>query len=571
MTSRFLRSISFSFLFLFHLTPAGSAMIYYVSPNGSGTSCTSSNPCSLSFYQSDDYNGTKQINLAPGDTLYLKSGTYTRQALLDFSSSGTPSARITISTAPGEPTKAVISGDVNRNNVVDETDGPRTLDPVHYLKWTPLVRIRGNYLTFKNIEIVFSGGRGIQTEGSHNILTGLNIHHTWNTALYILGSNAFIENNVIWRGAESNFCDGSGGRRECNGDWSAGLAWGEPGGSSSPGRANHIMVRGNTIYHNSGEGVICMHTDYSVAENNLIYDNWGLGIDLDKCSFATVQKNLLYYTTDKNWWRTTDSSGNPIRPGSGILISNEYALASGNTYPLGHDRKILNNIIVGAGSGITFWPGDGSGGEFDRSRLINDVIANNTLVEAQNSGTGITILPPPLAGLSHTNTRIVNNIILQSSGSMAAVGTVAGLTFDHNLWSRTPSTDVQGTGDIYADPQLVNPNHVRIAGSADATWYKLSASSPAIHAGAFVAEVETDYWNVPRGSSSDIGAHQYVFLSTRTPISVTPPPISVTPTPLPAIPGDANSDGKVDGFDCVTSLLNSLLQVIQNLRFGPKQ
>jgi len=563
MVYRFLISISFTVLFLPHPMSPVLAMTYYISPNGSGTSCTSSNPCSLSYYQSDDQNGTKHINLSPGDTLYLKSGTYTRQTMLDFSSSGTPSANITISTAPGEPMEAVISGDVNKNNMADNTDGPRTLDPVLYHKWTPLVRIRGNYVTFKNIDIAFSGGRGIQTEGSYDILAGLNIHNTWNNALHVFGSDTLVENNVIWRGAESNFCGGSGGRRGCNGDWPAGLAWGEAGGSSSPGLANHITIRGNTIYNNSGEGVLCMHTDYSVVENNVVYDNWGLGIDLDKCAYATVQKNLIYYTTDKNWWRTTDSSGNPIMPGSGILISNEYALASGSTYPLGHDRKIVNNIIVGAGSGITFWPGDGSGGEFDRSRLINDVIANNTLVEAQNSGTGITIMQPPLAGLPHTNTRVANNIILQSSGTMAEVGTAAGLTFDHNLWSRTPLEDVRGAGDVYADPQLVDPNHVRIAGSVDAIWYKLSAASPAINAGATVAGVDTDYWNTSRGNSVDIGAHEYIFLST-------PTPISMTPTPLPEVPGDANSNGKVNGFDYVIRLLNSLLQVIRNLRFGQK-
>jgi parallel beta-helix repeat protein len=482
-----------------------------VSSNGSGTDCTNSNPCSLSYFQSDDSTDTKHIKLGPGDNLYLKGGTYNRQSILNFSSSGTAVARITISTAPGEPTKAVISGDINGNSAVDETDGPRTLDSVLYHKWTPLVRISGSYITFKDIEIDFSSGRGIQTEGSHNILTGLNVHHTWSSAIHIFGPNTLIVNNTVWRGAESNYCGGLGGGRMCNGDWGGGIAWGEAGGAASPGISNHITVRGNTVYNNSGEGIICMHTDYSVVENNVVYDNWGLGIDLDKCGYAIVQKNLIYYTVDTQWWRKTDLKGNPIRPASGILISNEYTKASGNTYPLGHDRKIVNNIIVGAGSGITFWPGDGSDGEFDRSRLINDVIAHNTLVEAQNNGTGITIMRPPLAGLAHTNTRIANNIILQSSGTMAKVDTAAGLTFDHNIWSRIPSTNVQGVGDIYADPQLAILNHTRIPGSVVDACYKLSASSPAINAGAILAGVSTDYWDNPRDNSADIGAYEYAF------------------------------------------------------------
>ena len=544
MVHKFLISIFVPFLFLFHLTPPVLATTYYVSPNGSGTVCTNSDPCSLSYFQSDDYTGTKHINLAPGDVLYLKSGTYTRQATLNFSSSGTAAARITISSAPGEPTKAVISGDVNGNGAVDETDGPRTLDAALYHQWTPLIQITGSYITFKDIEIAFSNGRGIQTEGSHNILTGLNVHHTWGTAIHIFGSNTLIENNAVWRGVELNYCGGLGGRRMCNGNWPGGLAWGEAGGSAPPGKANHITVRGNIVYNNSGEGILCMHTDYSIVENNVVYDNWGLGIYLDKCGYASIQNNLIYYTTDKNWWRTSDSSGNPIRPASGILISNEDTGTSGDTYPLGHDRKIINNIIVGTGSGITFWSGNGSGGEYDYSRLINDVIAYNTIVEAQNNGTGISIDKPPLAGLSHTNTRIANNIILQSNGTLAEVETAAGLTFDHNLWSRTPPTSLQGAGDVYADPQLVDPNHTRVAGSVDADWYKLSASSPAINTGVALPGINTDYWNNPRDNPVDIGANESDF--------------TTAPTSVSTVPGDANSDGKVDWVDLVVWLINYL-------------
>jgi parallel beta-helix repeat protein len=254
-----------------------------------------------------------------------------------------------------------------------------------------------------------------------------------------------------------------------------------------------------------------MHTDYSIVEDNIVYDNWGLGIDLDKCAYATVRKNLIYYTADTTWWRTSDAAGNPVRPANGILISNEFTSASGDTYPLGHDRKIINNIIVGTGVGITFWPTDGSGGEYDYSRLINDLIAHNTLVEAQNSGTGIRIMKPPLAGLAHTDSRIANNIVLQSNGTLAGVDTAAGLTFDHNLWSRTPPTNVSGTGDVVGNPMLTDPNHVRTAGEVIADWYKLTTASPAMDKGDTLTEVAEDYFGALRSQDApyDIGAHEY--------------------------------------------------------------
>ena len=53
--------------------------------------------------------------LQPGDTLYVRSGTYLQTGTLSISRSGTSSAPITISTAPGEPSPALISGDTNGN------------------------------------------------------------------------------------------------------------------------------------------------------------------------------------------------------------------------------------------------------------------------------------------------------------------------------------------------------------------------------------------------------------------------------------------------------------------------
>ena len=71
-------SVLFSISFAF-------ALDYYVSPSGSGSSCTESSPCSLS---------TANNNLQAGDIAYLMAGTYTT-GIAPSSSGTSDSNRIT--------------------------------------------------------------------------------------------------------------------------------------------------------------------------------------------------------------------------------------------------------------------------------------------------------------------------------------------------------------------------------------------------------------------------------------------------------------------------------------------
>ena len=505
------------------------AASYYASPSGSGSTCSSGSPCSLS----------SGINkLSAGDSLFLKSGKYLQSNRLSISKSGTANSRITIAKDPADTGVAIISGDVNNNARVDETDGPRTSGENQY---TPMVQITGSYVTVKDLEIAYSGGRGIESKGSNNTLSGLNVHHAYEAAVKVYGSYNLIENNRIWRGAEVNYCGGTSGTRKCNGNWPGGLSVGAADAATAPGSGHHAIIRGNIINHNSGEGLLAYHSDYLTVEKNILYDNWGAGIDMDKCANTALNGNLIYFTSDRSWWRYGD------RPPNGIMFSNESTHAVSDSYPLGHDRVITNNIIVGAGVAIRFWPGEGGTALLNSSRLINDVITNNSIIEPQN-GNAFDIDRPIQSGLGHTNTRIANNITLQSSGTIASIDTASGLTFDHNLWSRTPPSNVASSTDVIADPKIADPNHARSAGSVIAEWYKLTAGSPAINKAVVVPEVSKDFFNSARGTSPDIGAHEYGPSG-----NPTSPPGQPTGLPTGALAkvGDANSDGKVDGLDYV--------------------
>jgi chitodextrinase len=73
------------FFFLLSLTGIANAATYYASPSGSGTTCSSSSPCSLT---------TGLERVAAGDTLFLKDGVYNQS--LKIAKSGSSGSYITI-------------------------------------------------------------------------------------------------------------------------------------------------------------------------------------------------------------------------------------------------------------------------------------------------------------------------------------------------------------------------------------------------------------------------------------------------------------------------------------------
>jgi len=454
-------------------TPTPSGRVYYVS--------TSGNDANAGTVTAPFRTLAKGVSvLGPGDTLYVRGGTYLLTPnRLWVGCSGTASASITIAAYPGET--ATISGDANQNGICDATDIPGATQG----EWAALVRLAGNYLIFKNIEVCFSGGRGIESSGGHNTVYGCDVHHIWTNGILLGGAYNVAQANMVWRAVEVNL-DKSGT------EWTCALLFGDAHTTAPPGVAPYTKLLDNVVYHNSGEGIGGTHSDYALVKGNIAYDNWACtGVYLDQSAYSTVEGNLIYWTGDRAWSRF--SSGV-----AGIMIASEAT--DGGTYPITHDEKVLNNIVVGCGTNITFWQGLMPG-----NALVNDLIAGNTLVEAH--GTNLKFEAPYNA--SHQNTRICNNIILQTSGTSGYTSSTTGLTFDHNLWSKTPSSGCSGTGDVIADPLLVDAHHAIAPGQVAATWYGLTTSSPARGKGIALPDLTLDFFGNARSDPPDIGAHQY--------------------------------------------------------------
>jgi parallel beta-helix repeat protein len=250
------------------------------------------------------------------------------------------------------------------------------------------------------------------------------------------------------------------------------------------GRASNVTISNNHVYQNYGEGIDFILTKGGVASGNKVYDNYSVNLYLDNATDITVERNHIYTTNNTNFYRDG-------KPASGIQAANEYYDFSNPV----NNIKIRNNIVIGGITGFAYFSNYGKGGG-----LKNFVIANNTFYKATRAILLIHSDP------GHTNNLIANNIFYQTDNvAMTEIPAKTGLGFQNNSWYGGSAGIAGGTGDVTANPLLVN------LGTTVATDYKLQLGSPAIEAGTTLTQVTNDYAGSsrPLGLKYDIGAYEF--------------------------------------------------------------
>lgn len=191
--------------------------------------------------------------LAAGDTLIV-AGTYNESLIV--SKSGTVSAPINIIGSA-----AVI----NVNN--EKTTG---------------ITISGSYINVTGFEVMGATSHGVFISGKH-----------------IKFENSSVHNNVTENGVGT-----------CNGT----VQWGSA--VKTYVGADDVIVRGNAVYANCGEGIGITRGVNVLVENNTVYDNFSVNIYIDNSHNVQVLNNYSY-CTNPNYYRGG-------LPGSGVLLGNEY-------------------------------------------------------------------------------------------------------------------------------------------------------------------------------------------------------------------------------------------------------
>jgi hypothetical protein len=444
------------------LSTAGS--VYYVSTTGNDSNPGTSSAPFRTFSKATSM-------LSAGSTLYIHPGIYSES--LKILNSGTDGAWITVKPSGG----AVIIDVQNTTNAV--------------------VQLLGSYIAVSDLEVKGSTDICVKALGSYLRISGLNVHECQTHGIFMNGRHVEAVGNTVYATAMANQA------RTMSTGWGSGIKVGLGG--------DDVLVHGNNVYHNHGEGMAVTRASNVIVRGNSVYDNYSVNIYVDNSFNTLVEKNFVTCHPNSGFER----NGNPA---SGIAMGEEFYEGWGAQL---HHVSITNNIVAFCRQGVYYFGADpiliGGG-------LKNSTIAYNTLWGSTDTALGV------IYASGQAGSLITSNIIWQANNRLAYIENATGLTFQNNLWKALPPSNVRGTGDRIGDPLFVStPGYV-------AQSFALGALSPAIAGGANIG-VSTDYFNNPRGPSYEMGALQYtnvipsptLLSSTNT---STPLPASITPTQI---------------------------------------
>lgn len=310
--------------------------------------------------------------LLPGDTLQVMPGTYYEPLIL--SKSGTAAAPITV---------------IGNGAILD----------MKGVKQTGM-KVSGSYLNVSSFEVTGATDAGIGIPGK-----------------YVTVRNNILHDNVTDNGIGT--C-GSGG------SWSSALKVGVGG--------QNIILEGNTVYNNCGEGIAVTRGVSVLVRNNTVYDNFAPNIYVDNSPYTTVENNLIYCTGAR---LRLDGK----RPTALGLGEEEYSGWGAQM----HDVLVIGNTIRDCGKGIgafdsevggtltnvtitkNYIPsGQGRAISFTNELNRNVVISYNTLFNEpwlQNPA-GITLIENTIIGsASPTATRVVSPTSTQTVPTFTAIAT----------------------------------------------------------------------------------------------------------------------------------------------------
>ena len=421
------------------------ATVYYIAPGGDD-----SNPGTLAKpWRSIQKAANHAI---PGEVIYLRGGVYSEY--IEVNKSGTKNQLIQFKAYPGE---------------TPVIDGNNQLPPYAQA----LFSVFGDWVSISGIEIRNSSNDGVGLYGNNNKANNVFSHHNRYMGIMITGDYCTVENSRAWRNSLVN----EYGVLQSN--WSTGIS-----SANRNAIAEHNVIRNNVVWENWGEGISVHESTLSVVENNIAHDNYSTNFYISDATNILFQGNFAYM--DPNSYVYGYGYGHNV----GIMMGDE------KYNPPSENITIVNNIAVGNNVNFWWWQGVQGGG------MKNVLIANNTFVNSINTS-GIIIHTG-----THQNVRFMNNVIQQDGGLLIIdLDDATGIALSHNLWSKAPSAQASGYGDIIGDPVLAH-----YGDKYSAEWFRLTELSPAIDVAISLPETLVDYLEVSREPPPDMGAIEFISL-----------------------------------------------------------
>ncbi|NUN71355.1 MAG: T9SS type A sorting domain-containing protein [Bacteroidetes bacterium] len=257
-----------------------------------------------------------------------------------------------------------------------------------------------------------------------------------------------------------------------------------------------------------GQSEICRSSSYTVVEQNLFEDCDG---DPEIISVKTKHSVIRYNTFRRSQGtvclRSSDSS---VVEGNFFFGERKSGTGGVRLYGVGH--SVINNYFNGltgdtwdAALTITNGDAEATGSVTAHWRPQQIMVAFNTFADnANNMQFGFT--NNGSYSKAPQNLTIANNIVAGKQNPFVKIITQpTGITYSGNLMFPTGSASI-GVTATDAQIRIIDPQLVL----ADSVW-RLTAGSPAIDAATTAAaSVLKDITGQPRGTSRDVGAHEFL-------------------------------------------------------------
>lgn len=461
-----------------------SGTTYYVD-NKEGSNCGDTGPGSLAQPYCTIH---KAVSVTlPGDTVYIRSGTYFELSGTMLGSGDRGTLNITRAGSPGNPiTYKGYPGDTMPNITGNAT--------------TYAVVIGASDITIDSLDV--SGGyRGVTLIGTENItIRNSNIHHlagrtggnnnagiiggVFGGVQYGMFQNILIENNEIHDNKDATCFSGTGGGIEFYG-------------------LDNSIIRNNHIYNEWGGIWLKSHNSNMKVYNNIVHD---------------VDEGIYFYGEPMNIQVYNNIVYNYSATGLGARMSS-------STYPPDQNMSFYNNVVIGDGGSTnkhTFYQVVSNG-----TKVFNNIFyyGNRGGCVAGNESGELMNRP----GYSVTNFSEGNNVFYHPTDNKHFCwnGTRYTLATWLTYWDGAGGNPANGAGSLESDPLFVSTDPV------NPNFLQLSATSPAIDAGTVIAGIHCPvsddsnpnqtncvHW---KGAAPDIGVYEYgvTVLDTTPPAAVT--------------------------------------------------
>lgn len=437
-------------LFVLSISQAIGQTNYYVSVGGNDSNSGSfASPWSTIQHAAN--------SVSPGDTVFIRTGTYHEK--LELNISGSSTAPIVFSNYANE---TVIVDAVNESFV----DGYGILT-IHQKSNIDIVG-----LSFHN------GGPHLNNSGIIiDECSNINVKncHTYNTVSSGIGvwESSFVE--IVGNDIELA-CNG--GEQEC----------------ITIANCSNFLVSNNIVHDsgpdlNGGEGIdVKQGSVNGEVSNNHVYNIKAVGVYVDaynlNTSNITVSNNKIHDIT----------SGLGGNQGIGIMLASEMG-------GLLHDIEVVNNLVYDCALfGMNISDCCIANHPIEDIHIINNTIFNNGYNSSVDGG-GILVSNPQIQNIVIRNNIFSQNNLFELGISESSIENA--LTVDHNLFDGYTGIPGEITGQdfILSSPEFVN---------SSLSDFELLPSSPAIDQGSPTNAPATDYNGSirPQGLGYDIGAYE---------------------------------------------------------------